>query len=96
MTAFLSLSAPLDASVYCRGCLHESAVKWSCKVPSSSRARLAVRIEVAALLHQKNGDAQRVGFDALAVGQTVQVWFTGPLKESYPVQVDAKQIVILG
>lgn len=49
-----------------------------------------------ALLQQKNGERQRVGFDALAVGQTVQVWFTGPLKESYPVQVDAKQIVILG
>jgi len=49
-----------------------------------------------ALLQQKNGEPQRVGFDALAVGQTVQVWFTGPLKESYPVQVDAKQIVILG
>lgn len=49
-----------------------------------------------ALLQQKNGEPQGVGFDALAVGQTVQVWFTGPLKESYPVQVDAKQIVILG
>jgi hypothetical protein len=49
-----------------------------------------------ALLQRKNGEAQRVGFDALAVGQTVQVWFTGPLKESYPVHVDAKQIVILG
>ena len=35
-----------------------------------------------ALLQQKNGEPQRVGFDALAVGQTVQVWFTGPLKES--------------
>ena len=49
-----------------------------------------------ALLQRKNGEAQRVGFDALAAGQTAQVWFTGPLKESYPVQVDAKQIMILG
>ena len=49
-----------------------------------------------ALLQQKNGEPQRVGFDALAVGPTGQVWFAGPPKESYPVQVDAKQIVILG
>lgn len=30
----------------------------------------------------------------LAVGQTVQVWFTGPVAESYPVQATADVIVI--
>ncbi len=30
----------------------------------------------------------------LRVGQWVRVWFTGPVRESYPVQADAQTIVI--
>ena len=30
----------------------------------------------------------------LRVGQWVRVWFTGPVRESYPVQADAETIVI--
>jgi hypothetical protein len=32
---------------------------------------------------------------ALQVGQAVEVWFTGPVAESYPVQATAQQIVIV-
>lgn len=31
----------------------------------------------------------------LAVGQTVQAWFTGPVAESYPLQATASAVVIL-
>ena len=37
-----------------------------------------------------------VTFADLTVGQTVAAWFTGPVAESYPVQVKASQIVIVG
>ena len=47
------------------------------------------------LFEQDGGDLRPVTFEALAVGQQVQVWFAGPVKESYPMQVDAGQIVIL-
>ncbi len=41
------------------------------------------------------GDRRPATFEALAIGQRVQVWFSGPVKESYPAQVDAAQIVIV-
>jgi hypothetical protein len=40
-------------------------------------------------------ERQPAGFEALAVGQRVQVWFTGPIAESYPAQVAARQIVVI-
>ncbi len=36
----------------------------------------------------------RADFRALAVGQWVRVWFTGPVAESYPVQATASTVVI--
>jgi hypothetical protein len=33
-------------------------------------------------------------FDALKVGETVEAWFTGPVRESYPVQATAREIII--
>ena len=33
-------------------------------------------------------------FNALRVGQWVRVWFTGPVRESYPVQADAQHVAI--
>jgi len=35
-----------------------------------------------------------VSFEALEAGQQVQLWFTGPVMESYPAQARARQIVI--
>lgn len=36
----------------------------------------------------------RADFGTLRVGQWVRVWFTGPVRESYPVQADAATIVV--
>ena len=36
----------------------------------------------------------RAGAAELAVGRAVSVWITGPVRESYPVQVDARVIVL--
>jgi len=46
------------------------------------------------VLVQRQGRYERVGFDALAVGQTVDVWTTGQVAESYPVQAWATTVVI--
>lgn len=40
--------------------------------------------------------AEDTTFDAIETGQQVQVWFDGPVKESFPMQVDAAQIMIVG
>lgn len=48
------------------------------------------------LIFEEDGGERRPGnFEALAVAQQVQVWFSGPVRESYPAQVDAGQIVIV-
>ena len=39
-------------------------------------------------------DSTRADFTALSNGQWVRVWFTGPVRESYPVQADAARIQI--
>ena len=43
---------------------------------------------------QVSGEQQKVGFDSLNTGQKVEVWFSGPVMESYPAQVSADTIVI--
>ena len=37
----------------------------------------------------------QVTFGALETGQRVQLWFTGPVMESFPMQATAKQVVII-
>jgi Protein of unknown function (DUF3221) len=39
-------------------------------------------------------DSTPAGFSALSTGQWVRVWFTGPVRESYPVQADAARVQI--
>ena len=39
---------------------------------------------------------QPMTFDDLKAGQQVSIWFSGPVKESYPAQVDAAQLIITG
>jgi beta-N-acetylhexosaminidase len=41
------------------------------------------------------GERQEIGFDGLTAGQRVDLWFAGPVRESYPMQVDAAQLVVL-
>ena len=47
------------------------------------------------ILEQVGQDRRPATFEALAVGQQVQVWFSGPVAESYPAQVAARQLLIL-
>ncbi len=39
-------------------------------------------------------NGEPVGFEDLEVTQQVKVWFSGPVKESFPMQVDAGRVVI--
>lgn len=58
--------------------------------------KAVVRVESdTRILRQAGNATQEVTFSNLAVGQTVEAWFTGPVAESYPVQAKASQIVIL-
>lgn len=51
-----------------------------------------VRIEQSTVL--LDADGRKAGFSGLKVGRRVRVWFTGPVRESYPVQADADTIVL--
>lgn len=42
------------------------------------------------------GDLGEVGFGALAAGQRAEVWITGPVAESFPMQATAEFVVIVG
>jgi len=58
--------------------------------------RAAVRIaDDTKVLYETDGGAYEEGtFDDLAEGQLVDVWFTGAVAESYPVQGTAKVVLI--
>ena len=47
------------------------------------------------IFESKNGKLIKASFDSLKPNQRVQALFTGPVMESYPVQVKAKEVVIL-
>jgi hypothetical protein len=57
-------------------------------------ASVKVPPDIAILREDGQGGWAVASFDDLAVGQTVQVWFDGPVAESYPVQATAGSIVI--
>jgi hypothetical protein len=50
--------------------------------------------EETLILQQEGEDQRQTSFEALEAGQQVQLWFTGPVMESYPAQARAMQIVI--
>jgi parvulin-like peptidyl-prolyl isomerase len=59
--------------------------------------RVSVRVTSSTLLFKLEADQrQPATFGELKGGQEVQIWFTGPVLQSYPVQAEAKQIVVLG
>ena len=59
--------------------------------------KAVVRVESDTRILRQVGNAMmEITFGDLEVGQTVEAWFTGPVAESYPVQVKASQIVIVG
>lgn len=41
-------------------------------------------------------DATKISSTQLRVRDIVEVWFTGAVRESYPVQVDASDVVVVG
>lgn len=59
---------------------------------ASGSDKAAVRLAADARVWHRDGRAATA--DDLAVGQTVSAWFTGPVRESYPVQADARVVVI--
>jgi uncharacterized protein DUF3221 len=54
--------------------------------------KAVVRIGQRTALMDDSG--QRIGLNQLKVGRKVRVWFTGPVRESYPVQADAATILL--
>ena len=47
-------------------------------------------------IQRQVGEAlEPASFGDLRVGQDIKVWLTGPVRESYPAQADAKKIVII-
>jgi len=59
--------------------------------------KAVVRVESDTLIFRQVGNAMmEVTFGDLTEGQTVEASFTGPVAESYPVQVKASRIVIVG
>jgi hypothetical protein len=58
------------------------------------RALVAVTRKTA-FFRVEGGAKTRAAFADLGPGMLVEVWFTGPVAESYPVQATAKTVVIL-
>ena len=55
-----------------------------------------VTIKESTLIFQQDGDDRRpAGFESLETKQRAQIWFSGPVKESFPAQVDAGQVIIV-
>lgn len=55
-----------------------------------------VTIKDETLILQQDGENRHeVDFEAMETTQKVQLWFTGPILESFPMQVTAKQVMII-
>lgn len=58
--------------------------------------KASITITADTRLFEQSGDERRpITVDAFRAGQRVEAWFTGPVMESYPVQVAALEIVIV-
>ncbi len=47
------------------------------------------------VLEQDDNIVNNISFAQLEVGQKVKIWFSGPVRESYPAQVDAAQVMVV-
>lgn len=47
------------------------------------------------ILQQDGEERSQAAFEALETNQQVQIWFTGPIMESFPMQGTAQQVVIV-
>ncbi len=63
--------------------------------PNNTSDKFWVTIEKNTSIYKFDGKQYTdVSFSSLTKGQTVEVWFDGPVAESYPAQVKAKQVVV--
>jgi len=54
-----------------------------------------VTIKDETQIFEQNGEERRqAAFEALEIEQQVQIWFSGPIMESFPMQATAQQVVI--
>ena len=54
-----------------------------------------VTIKDETLIFKQDGEKRRqVAFGALETTQRVQIWFSGPILESFPMQGTARQVVV--
>ena len=58
--------------------------------------KYTVTIEDETLIFQQEGDnLRKAAFTNLETNQWVQIWFSGPIMESWPMQGTAQQVVIV-
>jgi len=63
--------------------------------PDNTSDKFWVTIERNTPIYEYDGqDHHTVAFSALQNGQTVEVWFKGPVMESYPAQVKAEEVLV--
>jgi hypothetical protein len=59
-------------------------------------SKYMVTIKDATLIFEQNGDSHRqAAFEALGTTQKVQIWFTGLIMESFPMQGTTQQVMII-
>lgn len=61
---------------------------------TSDKYVVAVRSDTL-IFEQVEEDYRQLPFDTLRAGHKVQLWFTGPVRESYPAQATARQVVVI-
>ena len=64
--------------------------------PDTGFDKAALTVTDSTVIRLREGDAvHTAGFEAIRVGDSVEAAFTGPVRESYPVQATAARITIL-
>lgn len=58
------------------------------------RASIAITDKTTLLRQIGDGDPEKMTFDEFRTDQRVDVWFTGPVAESYPVQATAGTVLV--
>ncbi|MGM0367518.1 MAG: DUF3221 domain-containing protein [Actinomycetota bacterium] len=83
---FAQVANEAEAIVLIEGSIEEDTLYDRASVSITAQTRI---------LRNVGGKIQNAGIGELEQGQRVQAAFTGPVMETYPVQAEAKEIVIL-
>jgi hypothetical protein len=62
---------------------------------SGDKYHVAVAPETVVQRRTPAGGVRNASLDELAVGMEAEVWFSGPIRESYPMQGTARNVLIL-